>query len=125
MLHILGTDIDGSTHGKSQALPLPKGIAGRPPVMPDNLPLKIQKIPLRVGFSGVPLQKRAVVTIGNKADVLAVPFPGVDEAILLGNLPDLGFCKGAQGKLNVRHLLLIQAGKKIGLILCPVRCLIH
>ena len=124
-LHILGADIDGSAHGKSQSLPLPQGIAGRAPVMPDNLPLKIQKISLRIGFTGVPLQKRAVVTVGNKADVLAVPLPGVDEAILLGNLSNLSLCQPAQRKLNVRHLFLIQAGKKIGLILCPVRCLIQ
>ena len=82
-----------------------------------HLPLKVQKIALRVGFPGVALQKRAVVPIGDKADILTVPFPGVDKAIFLSNFPNLRFCQITQRELDMGQLLLIEAGQKVSLIL--------
>ena len=83
----------------------------------NNLALQVQKITLREGFPGIALQKRAIVPIGDKADILTVPFPGVDKTIFLSNFPNLRLCQITQRKLDMGQLLLIEAGQKVGLIL--------
>ena len=41
------------------------------------------------GGAGEVLDEPTVVAVGHEADVLAIPFPGVQEAVLGGDLPHL------------------------------------
>ena len=77
-----------------------------------------------MGFSGVTLHERDIIPVGDEADVLAVPFPGIDEAILLRNGTHLILGQLTKGEENVGQLVLIQAGQEIGLILGKIRCFI-
>ena len=89
--------------------------------MPQGTAGCIQEVPGAQLPAGVFLQKGGVVPAGHKADVLAVVLPGVQEAVLCGNFPDLLLGEAPQGELHPGQLLLTQAGQKIGLVLGPVR----
>ena len=122
-LHILGADIDRFAHGKSQPLPLSQGVADCPLVVSHNVTGLIQEIALGEIQTGVPADKADVIPVGNKANILAVMFPGGDEAMFRGNLPHLGFGQFTQREADMRHLFLVQRVEKIGLIFGAVRCL--
>ena len=75
-------------------------------------------------LAGIAAEEGGVVTVWDEADILTVPPMSVDQAEF--------FCDGANlflGKLAKREgcvgkLVLVQPGKEIGLILCPVGSLI-
>ena len=83
-------------------------------------PLLVQEIPRLQGLAGEAGEEGGVISPGHEADVLAVVLAGVEEAVLLGKLPDLGLGQLPQGKANVGKLALGQTGQKIGLILGSV-----
>ena len=119
--HILIADIHRLPHGKAQSLALTLCVAGRAPVPAYHLPLKVQKVTLGEGLSGVALQKRAVIPVGNEADVLTVPLPGVDKTVFPGDFPDLRLGQISQRKPDLGKLFLIPAGQEVGRLLVPVR----
>ena len=116
-LHVFFADVHRLAQGDAQALALAQGVTDCAPVGSHHLAVYVQILSCRIGFAGVAGEKSGVVPIGNKADILAVVLAGVDEALLLGNLPDFFFGQVPQRELNVGHLILIQTGQKIGLIL--------
>ena len=63
------------------------------------------------------LQKGPVVSAGDEADILAVVLFGGDEALGFRNGADLCLCQLPQGEADVPELVLVKAGKKIGLVL--------
>ena len=79
--------------------------------------LQVQIIPAGILLSGVAFQEGGIISVRDEADILAVPLPGIDKALLLGDLPHLLLGQLSQGELGVGQLLLIQAGQKVGLIL--------
>ena len=90
--------------------------------MPPHRPARlIQKVPLRKGFAGVRLNKRAVIAAGNEADVLAVPPPGVDKAQALRQLPDLPLLQVPQGESHPGQLPLSQGIEEITLVFSGVQ----
>jgi len=106
-LHILTADIDRCSQGKTQPLPLSTGIACSTLVLSHHLARKIQKIAFRIGPAGILLKKRCIISAGNKADILAVPLPGVDQSLGFCNFPDLCLGQCAQGEETVGKLRLV------------------
>ena len=90
-----------------------------------HLALGIKIVSRGIPFPSESFHKGAVVPVGNKTDVLAVPLFRRYKAVFGGNGPDLRFCKGAQGKQGVGKHFLGQGVEKIGLILGRVLCLIQ
>ena len=84
----------------------------------------IQEIPGLGNRACVTADKFHVIAAGDKADILAVLLPGVDKALLLGNLPGLLLGQLSEGEQGVDELMLIHACQKIGLILGGIQRLI-
>ena len=78
----------------------------------------VHKIAGCKGFAGKPLQKRGVIAVGNKANILAVPFFCIGESVFFGEFAHLGFCKFAErehcmpklfGGKRIKHIALVFA----------------
>ena len=84
----------------------------------------VQIIPGRIGLAGVAFHEGNVIAVGDKADILAVPLAGVDEAVLFRNAADFLFGQFPEGEADVGQLILGKGGQKISLILGAVCCFI-
>ena len=87
---------------------------------PQHVPALIQKGAGGVVPARVVLEKGGVVPVGDKADVLAVPLPGADQPLLLGDVPDLLLGQPPQGEAHPCELRLGERPEDIALVLLRV-----
>ncbi|MPM25823.1 hypothetical protein SDC9_72323 [bioreactor metagenome] len=100
---------------------LAPGVADKA-LVPAQYPARfVHKVTIGRRMTQRPLDKGGIITIGSKADILTVPLFGVDQPVLLRNLPDLCFVETAQGKQGAAQLVLRQHVKKIALVLAAVQ----
>ena len=81
----------------------------------------IYEVTGNVLFSGVPPDEGGVVSVRDKADVLAVRLPGIEKALAAGNLPGLRFAESPQGEAGVGQLVLGQHIEYVTLVLAGVQ----
>ena len=87
----------------------------------QNVALQVEIIPLRIVLAGIAAHECHVIPVGDKADVLAVPFAGIDKAVLICDLPCLGLRQAAEGQERMGELFLGQAVQNVGLVLGCIR----
>ncbi len=91
-----------------------------PPVPAQRGPVLIQEGTRRIVRPGSAADKGAVVPVGYKADVLAVPLAGVEQAGLCGDLPHLFLGQLPQREQGPGQLLLVKDGQYVALVLVQV-----
>ena len=84
---------------------------------PQDISIPVYKIAGPRMFPGIFLNKRSVISIGNKTDILAFRLIRVDKSLFLGNPADLRFRIAAKGKKRMGKLILIHGIKNIALVL--------
>ena len=97
------------------------GISDDASVMPQHLSLLIHKIAREGGSSDCPLNEGGIISVGDKADILTIMLVGIDQAVGLGQLANLGFLKTTQREKRMSQLLLGQHVEKIALILAAIQ----
>ena len=83
----------------------------------DRVTVLIQNVAVRIGLSSPAPDKPRIVSVRNKADVLTVPFFGVDQFVRLRKLPCFTLVKRTEGKAKIAELLLRQHVQDIALVL--------
>ena len=121
--HVLGADIYRSAQGDAQTLALAQGVADSALVGAHSVSGQVQITARGIVLPGVALQEGGVISVGDEADVLTVPLPGVAETHFLGDGPDLLLGQFPQGKADVGELMLAEAGEEIALVLGAVHSL--
>ena len=111
--HLVGAranllDVVGDRSRNSQAPALPDRVMEDAFVPAEEASLFIHEIACRGTAPCVSLDKIGVSPVRDKADILAVPFPGIYEAVALRQFPDLGLGILAKRKRNVLQLFLGQ-----------------
>ena len=86
-----------------------------------NLSIQIQEVPRNKRRACPTLDKACIIAVRNEADVLTVMLPGVDEALLFRDFPDLLFGKGPQGKQRPSKLILGKRIKEVALVFRKVQ----
>ena len=112
-------------HGQMQSPPLSDGIPDGALVGSDFISLQIQKISRSVCFSGVIFDKFDIISVRDKADILAVMFIGINKFQNSGNFPHLCLPQFSQRKLRVRQLILCEGVQDIALILGGIHRLLQ
>ena len=100
---------------------LAQGVINDAPVLADNIAFKVQERARLGPVIQDPLDGIGVLPVGHEADILAVGFVGVDESVLLGDLPGMGLVVSAQGETGMGQLLLGQVVQYIALVLFRVQ----
>ena len=86
-------------------------------MLPEHLAVLVYEIARGVGSPRRFRNECSIISVGHKANVLAVALVRVDQPMLLGNRACLGFGYATEGEERMRELLLRQLPEKISLIL--------
>ena len=90
-------------------------------MLPQYGAVRSQKGAGEILLPGVTADKGAIIAVGDEADVLAVPFIGVDKPAAQGDAPDLLLGESPQREHNVGELLLGEGGENIALVLLRMK----
>ncbi len=102
--------------GIAEAFPLSDSIMNNASVTADYFTGRIYEIAGHIRMISVRTDKRSIVMIGNKADLLAVRLMRHRKAGFFGDPPDLIFFIFPDGHQRVRQLLLRQIIQSVGLV---------
>ena len=105
----------------AQAFSLTHRIIDDPVMRSHNRTVRIDECPFGILFSRISANKRRVIPIGHKTNVLALCLLGIDETMLHGQLTHLLFRHAAQRKKRMGKLLLRKQIQHITLVLRLVR----
>ncbi len=104
--------------GNADTLALPEGVVMEAAMGADGLAPVIDDGARPVG--DVFGEELVDIDLAEEADALAVPFSGIDEAMLMSDFADLGFGKLADGEEGAGNLRLAEKGEKIALVLVRI-----
>ena len=115
---VLGADLrneESVTGGDIQTPSLADGVVVNALVLTQNLSLSVHKVPGR-GRGAVGIQPGGVVPVRDEADLHAVGLVRHGDAVLMGQVPDLGLFQAANGEDQTADHLLRETGQHIGLV---------
>ena len=102
LLHILSHDVKRLFRRDAEPPALTDRIADRAVMTPDHAPVRIEDLALRIAAAGPALEKRAVISVGDEADVLALVLGRGDQPAIM-ELVALGYGVSFIHESHLRH----------------------
>ena len=110
-------DIEGFRCGNTETTALADSVVDLTFVLAEDFTFFVNEVARFGSLSGVLLDEGRIVTVRNEADILAVRFVSIDEALLLRDLTDFFLGVGTEREECVGKLILSHGVEHIALIL--------
>ena len=85
-------------------------------MLSEDTPVEVEDLPRRVRFSGIAFEKRGVIAVGDKANVLTVMLAGVEKALFRRDTARFVFGKASEWEKRMGKLVLRQRRQHITLV---------